>query len=159
MANHEKVKMHEAAPTCGTKTMYHVEKFLPTECPKCRHPFKNGNSDWHRLLGDVIDGKKVFRKLDGYQIIVCAKCNNYTAQFPIESYQLSDKAKAQKLCDQAGFVNLTEVLATGTHCQDFHAIYCKPPGIKTESIAVGQEDVADAPCLEADQAEIHPKDN
>jgi hypothetical protein len=155
MDNRKKVvEMYEAAHPHGTKTMYQVEKFLPTECPKCRHPFKNGKTDWYRLLGDVIDGKKVFRELDGYHIIVCAQCNNYTAQFPIESYQLSDKAQAQKLCDEAGFVNLTEVLASGTHRQDFHAINCKPPGIKTESLMIDPEEVADA--LEADIAEIHP---
>ncbi len=157
MENHGKaMEMGDAAHPHDTKTMYHVERFLPIECPKCRHPFKNGNTDWHRLLGDVIDGKKVFRALDGYHIIVCAKCNNYTAQFPVESYQLSDKAQAQKLCDQAGFVNLMEVIATGTHCQDFHAIFCKPPGIKTESIMIGPEEVTDDLDLEADKAEIHP---
>ncbi len=156
MDNPEKTEMSAAAHPHDAKTMYHVEKFLPTECPKCRHPFKNGITDWHRLLGDVIDGKKVFRELNGYYIIVCAKCQNYTAQFPIESYQLSDKAQAQKLCDQAGFVNLTEVIATGSHCQDFHAIFCKPPGIKTESITIGPEEVTDALDLEPDNAEIHP---
>jgi hypothetical protein len=157
MKNHEKaVEMCKAAHPYDTKTMYHVEKFMPTECPKCRHPFKNGNVDWHRLLGDVIDGKKVFRELNGYYIIVCAQCSNYTAQFPIESYQLSDKAQAQKLCDEAGFVNLTEVLASGTHCRDIHAIFCKPPGIKTESLMIAPEEVVDAVDLEADNAEIHP---
>ena len=145
MHNHEKAPVpHDA------KTMYHVEKFLPFECPKCRHPFKNANADWHRLLGDIIDGKKVIRQLNGYYIIVCAKCDNYTAQIPLESYQLSDKAQAQKLCDEAGFVNLTEVIATGTHCRDLHAIYCKPPGLTT----IKSEPVATA--LEADRPEIRP---
>jgi hypothetical protein len=147
MDDHEKAVEH----TYKTKTMYHVEKFLPVECPKCRHPFKNENTDWHRLLGDVIDGKKVFRKLNGYHIIVCVKCNNFTAQFPIESYQLSHKARAQKLCEEAGFVNLTEVVASGTHCRDFHAVYSKPPGITAITDA---EDIASA--LEADHPEIHP---
>jgi hypothetical protein len=145
------VEMYTAAHPHDSRTMFHVEKFLPTECPKCRHPFKKEDADWHRLLGDVLDGKKVFRQLDGYHIIVCAKCNNFTAQFPIESYQLSDKAQAQKLCDEAGFVNLTEVFATGTHCRDFHAIYCKPPGITT---MIDPEGAADA--LEADEPQIHP---
>lgn len=156
MENNEKaVEMTKAHDRHGTKTMYHVEKFLPTECPKCRHPFKNGNTDWHRLFGDIIAGKKVFRELDGYHIIVCAQCSNYTAQFPVESCQLSDKAQAQKLCDEAGFVNLTEVLASGTHCQDFHVIFCKPPGIKAEAILSGLEDLGDDADLEADKAEIH----
>ena len=152
MDNHEEVaEVCKAAHPHETKTMYYVERFLRVECPKCRHPFKKENSDWHRLLGDVIDGKKVFRQLNGYLIIVCAKCNNFTAQFPIESYQLADKARAQKLCDDAGFVNLTEVLATGSHCRDMHAIYSKPPGITTLSDAQSIEDD-----LEADQPEIRP---
>jgi hypothetical protein len=149
MYDQENVELSEVVHEA--KTMYHVEKFLPTECPKCRHPFKNANTDWHRLLGDVIDGKKVFRPLNGYYIIVCAICSNYTAQFPIESYQLSDKAHAQKLCDEASFVNLTEVLATGAHCRDMHVIYCKPPGITTN---IEPKAIADA--LEADNAEIRP---
>jgi hypothetical protein len=149
----EGMNMHKAARH-DTKTMYHVEKFLPIECPKCRHPFKNQNIDWHRLFGDVIDGKKVFRELDGYHIIVCTKCSNYTAQIPIESYQLSDRAQAQKLCDEAGFVNVVEVLATGTHCQDSHVISCKPPGLQAKSIKIGQIESDDT--LEADRAEIHP---
>lgn len=150
MHKHENAsEVYSAAHSHDAKTMYHVEKFLPFECPKCRHPFKKVNTDWHRLLGDVIDGKKVFRQLNGYYIIVCAKCSNYTAQFPVESYQLSDKAQAQKLCDEAGFVNLIEVVASGTHCRDHHAIYCKPPGITTLDA-----EVADA--LEADKAEIRP---
>lgn len=152
MENRENGEMSAADYLQGAKRMYHVERFMPTECPKCRHPFKNANTDWHRLLGDVIEGKKAFRELNGYYIIVCAKCSNYTAQFPIESYQLFDKAQAQKLCDEAGFVNLVEVIATGTHCRDHRAIYCKPPGITTK---LEPTEIVDT--READEAEIIAK--
>lgn len=140
------------------KVMFHVEKFLPIECPKCRHPFKKQNEDWAMLLGDIVDGKKVIRELDGYHIIICKKCENYTAQLPLESYQVSDKKFAEDLCATQGFVNLMEVRAVGNACRDMHTVYSKPSGIqvrdamkdaKTDEIAklLGAEKIAKVPIV------------
>jgi len=102
--------------------MYHVEKFLPTACPRCHHLFQKESEDWHRLLGDIVAGKKVVRDTDGYAIIVCSHCENYTAQIPsIETHQVLSKEKAKELCDKEGFFNLIEVQAFGTACQESHS--------------------------------------
>jgi hypothetical protein len=117
-----------AEPTI--KTMYHVEKFLPPECPNCRARFQRDGKDYSRLLGDIIDGKKTIRKTEGYYIIVCAHCENMTACWPLETYQLSDKAKAEALVRDKGFANLVEVQAVGNMARDIHAIIGKAPGIQ-----------------------------
>jgi len=112
------------------KKMFHIEKFLPVECPKCRAKFEQQNKDWSLLLGDIVDGKKVVRQSDGHDIIICAHCENYTARIMLETYQLADRDKAVELMEKEGFINLQEVIATGTHCKDMHAVYTKKPGLK-----------------------------
>jgi hypothetical protein len=135
--------VQKVAERTGSQTakMHYVEKFLPPECPKCRAAFKTQDADWQLLLGDIINGVKTVRPLDGYDIIICAHCGNHTIRLKLETYQLFDKAKAEELVEKEGFVNLQEVLATGTHCRDMHAIYMKMPGIKVRGIKCdGEED-------------------
>jgi len=110
--------------------MYRVEKFLPTNCPRCSKQFQNEATDWSRLLGDIIKGEKVVRETQGYVIIICGECRNYTAQVPLESYQLASKEAAEKLCNEQGFVNLMTVTAYGNHCQDMHSKAEPPDGTK-----------------------------
>jgi len=119
-----------------TKTMYRVEKFLPTECPKCRHVFQDGAKDWVRLLGDVVDGEKKYRLTEGYYIIICRHCDNHTAQIVLEEYQLSSKKKAQEFCDKEGFVNLMEVTASGNHTKDMHILVNKIRGPHMEVLKI-----------------------
>ena len=109
-----------------TRKMWHVEKFLPTECPKCRKEFKN-QIDWSLLLGDIVDGKKKIRETKGYDIINCAYCGNHTARVELESYTLSDRAKAERFLGE-GFVNLCEVKVFG-HMEDTHMVYTHQPNI------------------------------
>lgn len=94
------------------KTMYRVEKFIPSECPKCRHKLDRNGEDWGQVLGDIINGEKVPRKTDGYIIIICVHCKNQTACIPLEAYTLSDPVAALKLLEE-GFVNYREVIAVG----------------------------------------------
>jgi hypothetical protein len=122
-----------------TKTMYHVEKFLPPECPKCQARFQQEGKDYGRLLGDIVDGKKRVRQTEGYYIIVCAHCENMTACWPLETYQLGDKKKAEALVQDKGFVNLIEVVATGNMARDIHAICGRAPDLRVESIKCGEE--------------------
>ncbi len=110
------------------KTMYRVEKFLPAECPKCRTRFQNQNEDWELLLGDVVNGRKVVRETAGYDVIVCAHCQNHTARFLLETCQLFDRRKAEDLVEKEGFVNLTEVRASGTMAVDSHEVHTAMPG-------------------------------
>jgi hypothetical protein len=114
--------------------MYHVEKFLPSECPRCRARFQQEGKDYARLLGDIVDGKKTIRQTQGYYIIVCAHCENMTACWPLETYQLSDRDKAEALVNDKGFVNLVQVTATGSMTQDSHAICGRMPDLRVESI-------------------------
>jgi hypothetical protein len=123
----------------ATKTMYHVEKFLPPECPKCRAGFQHDGKDYARFLGDIIDGKKTVRETNGYYIIVCRHCENMTACWPLETYQLGDKNKAEALVREKGFVNLIEVQAAGNMARDSHAICCRAPDLKVESIKCEEE--------------------
>src|SRR5205814_1191852 len=80
-----------------TRKMYHVEKFLPPECPKCRARFQQESKDYALFLGDIIDGKKTIWETNGYRIIVCAHCKNMTACWPLESYLVGDRKKAEAL--------------------------------------------------------------
>jgi hypothetical protein len=117
-----------------TKTMYHVEKFLPPDCPKCRTVFQQDGIDYVHLLGDIIDGRKQVRETTGYLIIICQHCQNYTACLPLESYQVSDRSTAEELCLDKGFVNLVEVRSRGNHCRDHHAIHMEMRGLRVEGI-------------------------
>lgn len=129
----------------ATRTMYHVEKFSPPECPKCRASFKHEGKDYARLLGDIVEGKKTIRETNGYYIIVCSHCENMTACWPLETYQLGDKTKAQSLVKNKGFVNLVEVPATGNMARDSHAIIGQVPKLKVESIKC--DEGIDDPCI------------
>lgn len=114
------------------KTMYCVEKFLPPECPKCRASFQNEGKDYARFLGDIIDGKKRFRKTDGYTIIVCQHCENFTMRMDLESYQVGDRKRAEALL-QEGFVNLHEVTAVGNMALDHHVVFRQGPSVVEDS--------------------------
>lgn len=100
--------------------MYRVEKFAPSECPKCRQKFKKEGKDWTTLLGYIINGKKVMRQ-DGYPVIICSKCNNHTIIVRLESYQFSDSKAARRLLKQ-DFVNFQKVEAFG-RVEDNHIKY------------------------------------
>lgn len=131
------------------KKMFHVEKFLPPACPKCKHAFSNEvrykeakdeegriiagekvEGDYTLLLGDIVDGKKVIRETTGYNIIICAHCRNYTARIPLETYCVEDKAFAAKLVAEQGFMNLMEVTSFGSHAKDHHAVMGVNSGLK-----------------------------
>jgi hypothetical protein len=132
-----------------TKKMYHVEKFLPPACPKCKHAFANEvrykekydaegrvipgekeAGDYTLLLGDIVDGQKVVRETTGYNIIICAHCRNYTARIPLETYCVGDKAFAEKLVAEEGFVNLMTVTSFGNMTKDHHAVMGVSSGMK-----------------------------
>lgn len=119
------------------KTMYHVEKFLPPECPKCRHTFTSEGVDYTLLFGDIVNGEKKIRATTGYNIIICSHCRNFTARFPLESWQVSSKQRAEELVQQ-GFTNLLQVTAFGSHTQDHHFVHSKLPGIRVEAISIDQ---------------------
>jgi hypothetical protein len=125
------------------KTMYHVEKFLPTECPKCRAPFQCESKDYGRFLGDIVDGKKQFRQTEGHTIIVCGHCENFTVRIDLESYQLGDRKKAEALLQQ-GFVNLQEVTAMGNMAVDHHVVYQGGPKFLTDEPESDDPHVVDA---------------
>jgi hypothetical protein len=118
----------------ATRIMYHMEKFLPPECPKCRARVQQEGKDYTRLLGDIIDGRKTIRETSGYYIIVCGHCENLTACWPLETYQVGDKRRAEALVKDEGFVNLIQVQATGSMTRDTHAILGQVPGLRVESI-------------------------
>jgi len=119
--------------------MYQVEKFLPPECPKCRARFQQNGKDYARFLGDIVEGKKTIRETSGYYIIVCAHCENMTACWPLETYQIGDKKKAEALVKEQGFVNLVQVEATGNMARDIHAICGRVPDLRVESVKCEEE--------------------
>jgi hypothetical protein len=123
----------------AVRTMYHVEKFLPPECPNCRARFQQEGTDYARFWGDIIDGKKTVRETTGYRIIVCIHCENLTACYPLETYQLGDKKKAEALVRDKGFVNLVQVQASGNMARDIHAICGQAPDLRVESIKCQEE--------------------
>jgi ribosomal protein S27E len=117
--------------------MFHIEKFLPTECPKCRHRFQSEAEDWVRLFGDIVDGKKKIRETNGYLIIHCRHCDNMTAMFPLETYQLSDRKLAEEKMAKEGFVNLQVVTAVGNMAQNLHTVIAKP-AIQVHAVTVDE---------------------
>ena len=68
-----------------------------------------------------------------------------TACWPLETYQIGDKKTAEALVKDQGFVNLTQVEATGNMTQDIHAICGRTPDLRVESIKC--EEGADDPFL------------
>ncbi|MDP3735237.1 MAG: hypothetical protein Q8R39_02295 [bacterium] len=115
------------------KPMFRVEKFLPNECPKCRHHFLKEGEDYVRLFGDIIDGRKILRETTGYDIIICDKCKNCTARVMIEAYHVSDRTKAEALFRE-GFINLQPVESFGSHIEDAHEIFTEIPGLRVRSL-------------------------
>lgn len=105
------------------KIMYRVEKFIPSECPKCRHKLDRNKDDWGQVLGDIVNGEKIPRKTEGYIIIICVHCKNQTACIPLEAYTLFDPVAALKLLGE-GFVNYCEVIAIGK-ATDQHTVYAE----------------------------------
>lgn len=127
----------EGSVSVPKRTMWCVEKFLPTECPKCRKKFENNQSDWSLLLGDIVDGRKQIRETQGYDIITCSHCGNYTARVQLESYMLFDKAAAERLLGE-GFVNLREVKTFGD-VKESHTTSAKLPDIRVVKVERSEE--------------------
>ena len=115
------------------KKMFRVEKFIPTECPKCKSPFREEARDYIRLFGDIVEGQKVVRETTGHDIIICKKCENITARVMIEACQVFDRNKAVALLRE-GFVNLQLVQAFGNHAEDAHEVFTSMPGLRVRSL-------------------------
>lgn len=107
-----------------------VTKFLPEECPKCRQIFRDPSKNYSLLLGDIVDGKKVFRLPDHYDIIICTACKNQTARVKIEQRHVFNIAEANQLIEQ-GFTCIEEGRSFGTQSeQKFRFVF--PYGIGLE---------------------------
>lgn len=104
--------------------MYRVEKFFPTECPKCQCGFR-GDKTYGILLGDIKDGKKVPRQPPGRacDIIICDNCKNQTLRIMLEVRQVSDVHEADRLFNEEGFCNMQKVDAYGNQTQDYKIVY------------------------------------
>lgn len=111
------------------RTMYYVEKFVPGECPKCRHRFISNKDDYDILFGDIVDGEKIPRNTPGYDIIVCKKCGNHTARVLIETRTLSSLRAARKLIAE-GFANLSEARVLGNATALRRNVYVQLPETK-----------------------------
>lgn len=128
--------MFSAKPKPIIRKMYSVDKFLPPECPKCRHKFDKNGEDWAWIWGDIVNGKKVIRETTGYKVIQCLHCDNFTAYIPLESWQVSSLERAEELLKQ-GFVNLMEGEMWGAKEEDFydrHVVCAKIPDVRVEGI-------------------------
>src|SRR5207245_9248960 len=115
----QKRRGHKEVEMMKYKTMYRVEKFLPPACPKCRRKFakearERHKGDYARLLGDIVKGRKKVRETEGYNIIVCSHCGNFTARYPLEANQLSSNDRANRRIDEQDRVNQIEVTAVGS---------------------------------------------
>lgn len=115
--------------------MYRVEKFIPGQCPKCGNKFGNNRKDYCQSYFETCDekdGKKVYRDTKGYDVIVCLKCANLTARFPLlrEARVVRDLEEAQKWLDE-GFTSITEVWASENFPEGYHVIdgiaHCSGP--------------------------------
>ncbi len=117
--------------------MFRVEKFLPPECPKCRHKFSKEGKDYNRLLGDIIRGQKVVRETTGYDIIVCKHCKNATARVMLEAYRFTHRTDAEFFLQDKGFLNLQEVEAFGNQRKDAHEVFTAMSGLHVCSMKIG----------------------
>jgi hypothetical protein len=125
--------MSATSPTSAGTRIYQVEKFIPNECPKCRHGFNQEGTDYARLLGDIIDGKKTVRETDGYDIIICNECQNSTARLILESWQVLEKEHAERLLKE-GYVNLREGRAFGDAIRDRHQLQLQLPQVSVRGV-------------------------
>jgi hypothetical protein len=117
------------------KAMYHLEKFFPPECPKCRHKFEKQEKDWAILLGDKVDGKKTVRETIGYDIIICSHCGNHTARVPLETAKVF-RLKTVRQLQKKGFVNLQKVQAFGNMAKEIRAVHSKAPNMRVIGVKV-----------------------
>jgi hypothetical protein len=114
------------------RTMYQVEKFIPSECPKCRKVFGTEAIDYVLRLGDIVDGKKQIRTTKGYDIIICKHCRNETARVYLESAIFRKKEKAEQFIKEKGFTNLQKVKPMGNTNSDLIVRY--KGGVSIEAI-------------------------
>lgn len=98
--------------------VFHVEKFIPTHCPKCGNDFQENTKEGFFLVFRGIQ-KKVLEGLcaDGFgvSIIECGKCHNLTTRFIIEERWYETIIDAKAAVKRDGFRNLRESYAGGNH--------------------------------------------
>lgn len=103
------------------QTVYVVEKFAPTHCPKCSNSFAKNSQDGYLLFTfwqhDTIEHIRAIAKsiqcpAIATDLIACGKCQNVTLRVLIERRTCVKKSSAQRAL-QEGFVNLTTTTYTG----------------------------------------------
>jgi hypothetical protein len=109
------------------RSCWSVEKFVPTRCPnpQCKHPFDtNGENGF--LIGTFWlhetpeETRKILASIRGVpaEVVVCAKCCNYTIKVNIERRVYPIKSLAEQAL-KVGYRNLTECRLFGIeqlHC-------------------------------------------
>lgn len=126
------------------KKMWRVEKFTPETCPHCHIKFSREGVDWYRIIYD--EKHKVIRTV-GYYLCRCIHCCSQFHMVPTESWQVSEEAEANRLCQEEGFVNKIPCIAVGTATVDCHTINrgglvveglpCEPNGYLTDPMFAG----------------------
>jgi hypothetical protein len=123
-------------------SVYIVEKFFPTHCPKCNNPFRS-YSDFSIYAGGFgesfikskINMAKQFPELfkihefdDGvfeienkYDIdyIICNKCKNVTLRIGYATKQVLEQNEAERLINEEGFTCWTKGIAKGNMTQEY----------------------------------------
>ena len=111
-------------PERDERTVYMVEKFVPTQCPnpKCFNEFRESGADgyfyltyWMHEPKEVTE--KIRESIGGQgmpaDLIVCAKCRNITLRLKLEDAILATREEAEVLLNE-GFANLREMRQSGT---------------------------------------------
>lgn len=94
--------------------VYRIEKFLPTNCPKCDGFFEREGRDYTLTTPSK----------SGTENIQCQKCGNKSPKIMLETRSCLSLQQAVTFVNKECFVNLIKVLAGGVYIrQDIHVIY------------------------------------
>jgi len=125
-----------------SSSVYKVEKFFPSQCPKCNHEFKSHNnfSIWggefgHSFIDSKIKMAKRFPELfkisenePGFFVIenkydidflICSNCKNVTLRIGYATKQVFTQKEAKRLIEEEGFTCWTKGIAKGNMAREY----------------------------------------
>ncbi|GEM_PF-4122431 len=83
-----------------THTIWHVDKFVPAQCPNCNYRFKS-DEDHTYLAIDRSGRSHLMSKIEA--TLVCGKCDRCTTTMSIESRNVRTHREARSLIRDHGF--------------------------------------------------------
>lgn len=99
-------------------TVHHSE---PTYCPKCKHPLKEDEKDYHWIMGWINENRE--KRHHRCRFIQCTTCHNETYQAIEEEWHVMNKKDADALVATGEYWNLREGSSSGNMAKDYRTIH------------------------------------